>query len=96
MLACLAASDGRVRWLSQLPEYRNVEKSRDAIYWTGPLLGGQYLYLGGTTEKMIAVNPATGEILGESNLPDKISVAPVAAGGKLFVVTEDGTLSAFG
>ena len=96
LLTCLSKADGRVRWLTQLPRYGNVEKSRDPIYWTGPLLGGQYLYLGGSTEKLIAVNPATGEVLGEQSLPDNISVALAAASGKLFVVTDDGTLSALG
>ena len=95
-LACLSKADGRVRWLAQLPRYGNVAKSRDALYWAGPLLGGQYLYLAGSTEKLIAVNPVTGDVLGEQNLPDAVSVGLVAAMGKLFVVTEDGTLSALG
>ena len=60
------------------------------------MLGGQYLYCAGSTEKLIAVNPATGDVLGEMDLPDKVSVAMVAAAGKLFVVTDDGSLSALG
>ena len=96
VLACLNKADGRVRWLSQLPRYANVEKSRDAIFWTGPLLGGQYLYLAGSTEKLIAVNPATGDVLGTQDLPDNVSVSLVAASGKLLIVTDDGTLSALG
>jgi outer membrane protein assembly factor BamB len=52
--------------------------------------------LGGTTSKLIAVNALTGDVVGEQNLPDKISVAPVAAMGRMFIVTEDGTLSAYG
>ena len=96
VLACLHRADGHVRWLSQLPRYENVEKSRDAIFWTGPLLGGQYLYLGGSTEKLLAVNPTTGDILGDQLLPDQVSVGMVAAAGKLFVVTDDSSLTAFG
>ena len=95
-LACLAKADGRVRWLSQLPRYGDVEKSKEPIFWTGPLLGGQYLYCAGSTEKLIAVNPANGAVLGQQDLPDQVSVGMVAAGGKLFVVTDDASLSAFG
>ena len=95
-LACLSRADGRVRWLTQVQRYANLEKSRGAIYWTGPLLGGQYLYLAGTTDKLIAVNAATGEILGEQELPDHVSTGLVAAAGKLFVITDDATLTAFG
>ena len=95
-LACLSAADGRVRWLSQMPRYRNEEKSRGPIYWTGPLLGGDYLYLAGSSKRLIAVNPATGAITGEQKLPDVPAVSLMAATGKLFVVTDDGTLTAFG
>ena len=95
-VACIGKTDGRVRWISQLPRYGNVERSRDPIFWNGPLLGGQYLYCAGSTEKLIAVNPANGDVLGEMNLPDKVSVAMVAAAGKLFVVTDDGSLTAMG
>ncbi len=95
-LFCLSRADGRVRWRSQLPRYENVERQRDPIFWVGPLLGGQYLYLAGSTEKLLAVNPGTGAILGEQNLADAPSVALVAAGGKLFVVTDDGSLTAYG
>jgi outer membrane protein assembly factor BamB len=96
VLACLSHADGRVRWVSQLPRYANEEKSRDAIYWTGPVLGGKYLYLAGSTEKLIAVNAMTGDVLGEQDLPDQVSVGMVVAGGKLFVVTDDSTLTALG
>ena len=96
MLACLSRSDGRIRWLSQLPHYENVEKSQDPIFWTGPILGGQYLFVAGSTGKLMAVNPANGAILGQQDLPDAISVGMVAAGGKLFIVTSDATLSALG
>ncbi len=95
-LACLNRNDGRIRWMTQLARYENVVKSRDPIYWTGPLLGGNYLYLAGSTDKLTAVNPMTGEVLGVMDLPDNVSVGLVAAGGKLFVVTDDSSLTAFG
>ena len=96
VLACLNRTDGRVRWLSQLPHYENVKRSQDPIYWTGPMLAGQYLLLAGSTGKLLAVNPANGDVLGQQDLPDAVSVGLVAAGGKLFVVTQDSTLSALG
>jgi outer membrane protein assembly factor BamB len=95
-LVCLNRADGHVRWTSQIPRFEDPDKQRDPIFWTGPFLGGDYLYLAGSTGKMIAVNPANGEILGEQELVDKIAVAPVGAMGRMFIVTDDGTLSAFG
>ena len=95
-VACISKGDGRIRWITQLARYKDPAKSRDPIYWTGPLLGGQYLYLAGSTEKLTAVNPQTGEVLGERDLPDAVSVGLVAAAGKLFVVTDDSSLTALG
>ncbi len=42
------------------------------------------------------MNPANGDVLGQQDLPDNVSVGMVAAAGKLFVVTDDSTLSALG
>jgi outer membrane protein assembly factor BamB len=95
-LVCIDKADGHVRWTSPLPRFENIKKQKNPIYWTGPMLAGKYLYLGGTTSKLIAVNAVTGDVVGEQDLPDKISVAPVAALGRMFIVTEDGTLSAYG
>ena len=82
--------------MTQLARFEDPNKSRDPIYWTGPLLSGRYLYLAGSTSKLIAVNSATGEVLGQQDLPDAVSVSLVAAGGKLFVVTDDASITAFG
>ena len=95
-LVCLDKADGHVRWTSNLPRFENTKKSKDPIFWTGPLLAGKFLYLGSTTSKLVAVDAITGDVVGEQNLPDKISVAPVAAMGRMFIITEDGTLSAYG
>ena len=95
-LVCLDRSDGRIRWITQLARYENAAKSRDPIFWNGPLLGGKYLYLAGSTGRLTAVNPMTGEVLGDLELPDAVAVGLVAAGGRLFVVTDDSSLTAYG
>ena len=95
-LVCLDKADGHVRWVNVLPQFENEKKQRDPIFWTGPILSGKYLYLGGSTSKLLAANPANGEVVGEQKLSDKIAVTPVVAMGKMFVVTQDGTLSAYG
>ena len=95
-MLCIAKADGRVRWSSQLPRYGDPDKSRDPIFWSGPLLSGAYLYAAGSTEKLVAVNAATGEILGQQELRGAAAFAPIAASGKMFIVTNDGSLTALG
>jgi outer membrane protein assembly factor BamB len=63
--------------------------------WNGPLLVGEHLFVAGTNSKALLVSPYTGEIQGSVDLPDAASLAPVAAGGAVYVVTDDGSLTAF-
>ena len=76
-LVCLSCADGRPRWLSQMPRYHNEAKSQGPIFWTGPLLAGDYLYLAGSTRRLIAVNPANGAIVSEQ----RAARHPVRAAG---------------
>jgi len=94
-LAAIGRDDGRVRWVTDLPRYDNPEKRRDPLYWTGPVLAGGRLVLAGSNEKALSVDPRDGRILGQESLRGPAAVAPIAAAGSMFVVTEDGTLQAF-
>ncbi len=96
-LAALTAADGRIAWLKQLPQYANMEKQRDPIRWLGPLLAGDRLFVASTNAAGAlarTVSPYTGEMMAQWDLPGPISVAPVAAGGTVFMVTDDATLTA--
>jgi outer membrane protein assembly factor BamB len=94
-LAAIGREDGRVRWVVDLPRYDNPEKRRDRLFWTGPVLAGGRLVLAGSNETALSVDPADGRILGRQELRGPAAVAPIAAAGTLFIVTDDGTLQAF-
>jgi outer membrane protein assembly factor BamB len=93
-MAAVNRDDGRVAWVTDLPRWENPEKQRDAITWFGPLLVGDRLIVAGTSHEALAVSPYTGEILGRQKLSGAASLSPVAAGGTVFVVTDDGRLLA--
>ena len=93
-LAALAVADGRVAWTTQLPVWARPDKKRDPIEWLGPVLAGDRLLVVGSNETAMSVSPYTGEILGQIKLSGKASVAPVVAGGTVFVVTDDGRMIA--
>ena len=94
-LAAIGREDGRVRWIADLPRYDDPEKRRDRLFWTGPVLAGGRLVLAGSNATALSVDPATGGILGQQALRGPAAVAPIAAAGTLFIVTDDGTLQAF-
>ena len=93
-MAAVRRDDGQVAWVTDLPRWENPEKQRDAITWYGPLLAGDRLVVAGTNKQALAVSPYTGEILGQQDLSGAASLGPVAAGGTVFVVTDDGRLLA--
>jgi outer membrane protein assembly factor BamB len=93
-LAAVNREDGRVSWLTDLPRWENPEKQSGPITWFGPLLVGDRLVVAGTSHEALAVSPYTGEILGRQKLSGAASLGPVAAGGTVFVVTDDGRLLA--
>jgi len=94
-LAAIRASDGRLRWVRDLPRYENEKKKQDVIFWTGPVLAGGKLILAGSNEQAVSVSPATGKVIGLVDLRGPATVPPVAAAGTLFILTEDATLQAY-
>ena len=94
-LAAIGRDDGKLRWLTDLPRYDNPEKRRDPLFWTGPILAGGRLVLAGSNETALSVNPADGKIVGKQELKDAAAVSPIAAGGTLLIITDDGSMQAF-
>ncbi|HEY4136692.1 MAG TPA: PQQ-binding-like beta-propeller repeat protein [Alphaproteobacteria bacterium] len=94
-LICLSSGDGRVRWIRQLPRYEDEAKKEDPIDWVGPVLAGDRLVLGGSHGVAISVSPYTGEILGQSDLPDPVVIPPIVAQNTLIFVTDEGDLVAY-
>ena len=94
-LVALNRTDGRVRWVVDLPMWRNEKKEKGRTIWSGPVLASGRLYLTGTGGRMIAVSPQNGEVLEEYKLRDKATQPPIVAAGTLYVMTENGVIEAF-
>lgn len=93
-VVAVSRRDGRIRWLSQLDHYEDPEAKEDPIEWSGPVLAGDRLVLVSTTGKAVSVSPYTGEIMGEIDLPAKALIAPIVAGGTVYILTDDADLVA--
>jgi outer membrane protein assembly factor BamB len=93
-LICLTRRDGRVRWATAVRQYRDAEKKRDRIFWSGPVLVSDRLVLLGSHGEALAISPYTGDQIGAINLSAGAFIAPVVAGGTLYVLTDNATLLA--
>jgi outer membrane protein assembly factor BamB len=93
-LLCITRGDGRIRWVTQLPQFEDPEERTGPIYWSGPVLGGDRLLVTSSTAEAYSVSPYTGAILGRFELPAKTFLPPIIADGTLYFLSDDAELIA--
>jgi outer membrane protein assembly factor BamB len=93
-LACLDRNTGAAYWVTQLPRFEDEEDREDRIAWTGPILAGNRLILASSTGEVIAVNPETGEVTARQDVGAPVFIPPIAAGGLIYIVTDEARLVA--
>ncbi|MDZ4866720.1 MAG: PQQ-binding-like beta-propeller repeat protein [Alphaproteobacteria bacterium] len=91
---CVRRADGRVRWITQLDAYRDAETRQGTISWSGPVLVSDRLIALSSEGFAVSISPYTGEVLGRVDIPDKAFIAPVVADGIVYLLTDDGRLTA--
>nr|WP_240953532.1 PQQ-binding-like beta-propeller repeat protein [Sneathiella chinensis] len=94
-LVCLSRSNGLIRWVRPLGKFEDPEEKSGLIVWAGPILASDRLILVSNYGIAVSVSPYDGKILGKVELSDNASIAPVVAGGMLFVLTDDAQLVAY-
>ncbi len=82
-------------WSVQLPVYEDAEKRRIALVHNGPLLAGGRILIASSDGLIRSYDPQTGQSLGASVVPGGGAVVqPAIADGRLYIVTDSGTLAA--
>jgi outer membrane protein assembly factor BamB len=94
-LLAIARSTGRIRWMSQLQRFRDVEDRRGAITWRGPILAGGRLVLVNTLGQIIFASPTDGSVMQTVETRTPISLSPVVAGNTLYILDDRGRLTAY-
>lgn len=93
-LLCVARATGKIRWISQLRRWENMKKKTKAIRWTGPVLAGGRLILVSTEGDLNYVDPATGAVQSQVDMDRSMSLSPVVANNTLYILADDGRLTA--
>lgn len=94
-LLAIARSTGRVRWLTQLPKWRNVEDEKGPIYWSGPVLAGGNLWAVNSEGELYRISTEEGSASLFNDLDQSVSLAPVVANNTLYVLDDSGRITAF-
>lgn len=94
-LLAIARASGKVRWISQLTRYRNEEKKTDPVFWQGPVLAGDSLWMVNSRGEVWRANPTDGTATMHTELKQPISLAPIVANQTLYILDDSGRISAF-
>ena len=85
-LHAITRRDGKVIWTVKLP---------GTSTWSGPTLAGNLLWLTSNKGQLVGVDPATGRVTAQQSLGTPVYIAPVVAGGRMYVLTDEARLVAF-
>lgn len=91
----LTRRDGRVKWLVQLPQFETPKDREGAIQYAGPVLAGDRLIVPSSLGEVYAISPYTGKLLGSIDLGDSVFIPPIVAGGTIYILSDEGRLTAF-
>ena len=91
---CISRRDGRIRWITELPRYRNEKKKKEPIEWAGPVLAGDRLIVLSSDGYAVSISPYIGGVTGGITIPTGTFIPPVVANGTLYILTDKADLIA--
>ena len=94
-LVAITRDTGRIIWVRDLPRIADPDdRESDPVYWTGPVLANDCLWLVNSAGFLISYSPIDGEEKDRFDIGEPIYVSPVVAGGILYIVADNGRLIA--
>ncbi len=94
-LLAIARGSGRVRWVTDLGRWKNAEKKKNPVFWTGPVLAGNTLWVANTEGQIYRVSVEEGSANLFQTVKNPIMQPPVVANGTLYILDESGTIHAY-
>lgn len=94
-LLAIARSNGRVRWVTQLQQWRNPKNRNNPVFWTGPVLANNRLWVASSEGEVLSVDATNGQTAPFTELRDPVSLPPIVAGGTLYILDDGGRITAW-
>ena len=94
-LLAIARTTGKVRWLTQLPKWRDMKDEKGQIFWNGPVLAGNNLWVGNSEGEIYRISVGEGSATLFQDLKEAVTLAPVVANNTLYVLDDSGRITAF-
>ncbi|MEZ5695377.1 MAG: PQQ-binding-like beta-propeller repeat protein [Sphingomonadaceae bacterium] len=94
-LLAIARTTGKVRWIAQLQQYKDQKDKKGQIFWTGPVLAGNNLWVASSRGELHKVSVAEGSAQLYRDLGSSVSLPPVVANNTLYILDDGGKIHAF-
>lgn len=94
-LLAIARNTGRIRWITQMQAWRNPENRTNPIFWTGPVLAGNRLWIASSRGEVHSVDVLTGVASLFTTLDSGVSLPPVVANSTLYILDDSGRITAW-
>ena len=94
-ILAIQRNTGRIRWVSQLEQWRKPEDREGPVFWTGPVLAGNRLWVASSRGMVRWVDVLTGVPTDFAELSDPVSLAPIVANQTLYILDDGGTITAW-
>jgi outer membrane protein assembly factor BamB len=94
-LLAIARATGKVRWLTQMPRWRDEEDKKGPIFWSGPVLAGDSLWAVNSEGEVYRISTGEGSASLFTDLDQSVSLAPIVANNTLYILDDSGRITAF-
>lgn len=84
-LMAISRSEGKIQWTAKLP---------GGTTWSGPVLAGNHLWAVSEKGNLVSVDAMTGRVIATQDMGAPVYIAPVVAGGRMFILTDKARLIA--
>jgi len=93
-LACLDAATGEAYWVVQLRQFQDEKDKKKRISYSAPIVASGRVIVVSSRGDLQAFSVQDGTQTGSLKLGDTVYIEPIAAQGRLFVLTDDAKLIA--
>lgn len=94
-LVSVDRNTGNIVWQTALQRFEDEDDREDVIYWQGPVLAGKRLLVFGSNGTAQSYNPIDGSFIREWDTNGDILVAPAIANENLYLLSNEGRVSAW-
>jgi outer membrane protein assembly factor BamB len=93
-LLCIQRATGKVRWLTQLDNFKNQKKKKGSIFWSGPVLAGDRLWFVNSLGRVYSASVTDGTPTFAGFVGENVTLAPIVANNTLYFLDDKGKITA--